>query len=425
MPNRRRRYSLPGGRTPSRPWVRPVLWLTLLAAVGAVVAWMLWPRKPLTPAAPATRSPAPTRTIVSPLQPIPPTESPTPEPPRPVTVSTQALRWEGPPPAPGGVRVSTQLVARAVLPPATARIPTNPPPGTPVIPSAPPSWVPRPPSNTLEIQVALAAVGINGGPIDGVAGAQTEAALRAFQFRHHLEQTGRPDPDTLRELRLQAAPLGRLTVRAEDIARLQRIPDTWLGKSRMQALDYESLLELVAERAHAHPRLLERLNPGLNWTQVAPGTEIVVPAVQPPPAQRAARVRVSLAGRYLRAYDDRGRMLSHFPCSIGKIASKRPVGDLHVAVVVKDPNYTFDPKVFPESAEGRALNRRLVLPPGPNNPVGVAWIGLDRPGYGIHGTPVPEQVGRTESHGCFRLANWNAEYLRQMVWVGMPVSVER
>ena len=89
-----------------------------------------------------------------------------------------------------------------------------------------------------------------------------------------------------------------------------------------------------------------------------------------------------------------------------------------------NPNYTFDPAVFPESAEGRALKRKLLIPPGPNNPVGIAWIGLSRPGYGIHGTPVPEQVGRTESHGCFRLANWNADYLRQMVWVGMPVSVE-
>jgi lipoprotein-anchoring transpeptidase ErfK/SrfK len=92
--------------------------------------------------------------------------------------------------------------------------------------------------------------------------------------------------------------------------------------------------------------------------------------------------------------------------------------------VVKNPNYTFNPAVFPESEEGRKLGRRLVLPPGPNNPVGVAWIGLSRAGYGIHGTPLPEMVGRTESHGCFRLANWNADYLRRMAWVGMPIWVE-
>ena len=83
-----------------------------------------------------------------------------------------------------------------------------------------------------------------------------------------------------------------------------------------------------------------------------------------------------------------------------------------------------DIAIVAQSAEARQIKTKLVLPPGPNNPVGVAWISLDLPGYGIHGTPSPEQVGRTESHGCFRLANWNAEYLLKMAWVGMPVYVE-
>ena len=80
--------------------------------------------------------------------------------------------------------------------------------------------------------------------------------------------------------------------------------------------------------------------------------------------------------------------------------------------------------MFPESEEAQQLGRKLILPPGPNNPVGVAWIGLDRPGYGIHGTPKPEQVGRTESHGCLRLANWDAQTLLPLVWVGLTVVVD-
>ena len=100
------------------------------------------------------------------------------------------------------------------------------------------------------------------------------------------------------------------------------------------------------------------------------------------------------------------------------------MGELHVVVVIPNPDYTFDPELFPESAEGRALGRKLVVPPGPNNPVGLAWIGLDRPGYGIHGTPEPENVGRTESHGCFRLANWDAVTLLDLAYVGMLVRVE-
>ena len=97
---------------------------------------------------------------------------------------------------------------------------------------------------------------------------------------------------------------------------------------------------------------------------------------------------------------------------------------LRVTVAIPNPDYTFDPALFPESTEARGLDRKLSIPPGPNNPVGVAWIGLDLPGYGIHGTPNPEHVGRTESHGCFRLANWDARTLLSLVWVGMPVTVE-
>ena len=70
------------------------------------------------------------------------------------------------------------------------------------------------------------------------------------------------------------------------------------------------------------------------------------------------------------------------------------------------------------------MKRKLIIPPGPNNPVGVAWVGLSLPGYGIHGTPEPEKVGRTESHGCFRLANWNAATFSKSSWIGMPVYVE-
>jgi lipoprotein-anchoring transpeptidase ErfK/SrfK len=299
---------------------------------------------------------------------------------------------------------------------------THPPTIGPLEPSpAPPQ---RAVTNLLEAQIALTWHGISCGPIDGVGGAQTALALKAFQRQHHLEESGRLDRDTLTELVLAQPPFTQRLVTAADLARLLPLPLTWLGKSQARRLDHETLLELVAEQAHAHPSFIRRLNPGVNWDAVPAGTELTVPNATYPAARRANLVRVNLTEKWIRAFDSQGQLLSHFPCSIGKLAEKRPVGELHVAVAVKDPNYTFNPAVFPESEEGRQLGRKLVVPPGPNNPVGVAWIGLSKPGYGIHGTPSPEQVGRTESHGCFRLANWNAEYLRQMVRVGTPVWIE-
>ena len=237
--------------------------------------------------------------------------------------------------------------------------------------------------------------------------------------------TGELDEETKRHLLLATPPQTSYVVTSNDLARLQPLSNTWLGKSQQRALDYESVLELVAEKTFAHPGLVRRLNPDINWTNVTGGTTVRILEVSyPNPGAKAAFVRISLSAKTLQAFDDTTNLLAHFPCSIAQRVEKRPAGELHVAVIVPNPNYTFDPDVFPESAEAKQLKQKLILPPGPNNPVGVAWIGLDKPGYGIHGTPNPEQVGRTESHGCFRLANWNAEYLLKLVWIGMPVFVE-
>ena len=283
---------------------------------------------------------------------------------------------------------------------------------------------PRLPRDTFEVQIALSRAGLSAGSLDGVIGSQTRAAIRAFQLREGLAETGVADAETKLKLQLAAPALTSYIVSSNDLARLQPLSTTWLGKSQQSALDFETIVELAAERGHAHPLLIKRLNPSVNWTNVTAGTELRLPdANYPPPRAKAAFVLIHLAGKTLQVFDANTNLLAHFPCSIAARVEKRPVGDLQVAVVAPNPNYTFDPEVFPESAEAQQLGRKLILPPGPNNPVGLAWIGLSKPGYGIHGTPAPEQVGRTESHGCFRLANWNAEYLVKLVSVGTPVRV--
>ena len=288
-----------------------------------------------------------------------------------------------------------------------------------------PAAFPRSPNSWLEAQVALARRGFSCGSIDGVGGAQTVAAWQAFQAQEGLPETRWLDPRTCAALTLDGPATTKLTVTAADLDRLQPLSTSWLGKSEQTALEHETLLELVAERTRAHPNLLKKLNPGFDWDRAKAGAVVVVPeATRVVPLGRAAALHVQLEAHTLQAYDSDGRLIAHFPVSIAKKAEKRPVGELHVTVVIRDPNYTFDPEVFPESAEARELGRKLVVPPGPNNPVGVAWIGLDRSGYGIHGTPSPEQVGRTESHGCFRLANWDARTLLDIAWVGLPVYVD-
>lgn len=284
---------------------------------------------------------------------------------------------------------------------------------------------PRPVRDVFEAQVALARREISPGSIDDAIGSQTRAAIATFQRSQKIFETGILDTNTKSILTLDAPVLTNYVVTTNDLARLQPLGKTWLEKSQQSALDYETILELVAEHAHSNPLLIEKLNPEIDWSSVVAGTVLKIPDVNyPEPADKAAFVVIHLSQKFLEAFDADTNLILHCPCSIAAKVEKRPVGELHVVVVAPNPNYTVDPELFPESDELRALGHKLILPPGPNNPVGVAWIGLDKTGYGMHGTPNPEQVGRTESHGCFRLANWDAEYLLKLVWIGMPVEVE-
>jgi lipoprotein-anchoring transpeptidase ErfK/SrfK len=327
-------------------------------------------------------------------------------------------------PLPDQKAVRAKPSSKTPSPPAAASLPVIVTPEE-AIKVVPIETFPRPVTTWLEAQIELARRVISCGPIDGVGGAQSVAALRAFQENEELPVTGQLDPATRARLELASPPLTQMMLTPQDLAGLQPLSPTWLGKSQQTSLAFETALELVAERTHAHPALIRQLNPAVDWAGITPATPVTVPAVGRVSAlAKAAQLHISLGDHVLEARDDAANLIAHFPVSIARNVEKRPVGELHVTVIIPNPDYTFDPDVFPESEEARELGRKLILPPGPNNPVGVAWVGLDRPGYGIHGTPSPEQVGRTESHGCFRLANWDASTLVDLVWVGLPVFVD-
>jgi hypothetical protein len=279
--------------------------------------------------------------------------------------------------------------------------------------------------NTLDAQIALARRGISVGTIDGAAGENMKRALLAFQIHNGLAVSGELDAETKNALLVEEPLFIQYMISEADMKRIMQLPSTWLGKADAPRLDYESILELVAEKGRSSQAFIRKMNPQVNWTNVTAGTLIKIPRIDPPPAPKAAFARVHLYSKTLNVFGKNTNLIAHFPCSIAAKVEKRPVGQLLVDKAALNPTYLFDPKVFTESPEAQKIGRKLTIPAGPNNPVGTAWIGLSRSGYGIHGTPKPEQIGRTESHGCFRLANWNAEHLLQMAWSGMPVYVEQ
>lgn len=279
--------------------------------------------------------------------------------------------------------------------------------------------------DVFETQLALDRFGFSPGPIDGQPGSQTRMALKAFQASRRIPQTGIVDAETRRVLLVSDPTTRSYVVTASDVAKLRTTGRTWTAKSKQDRLEYETVLEMLSEQGHAKPDLLRRLNPEIDWSRVSVGWVVRVPHVEPIPASaKSASIHIRLSDKSLEVKDQAGNTLLHYPCSIAKLVEKRPLGNLRVISKASNPNYKFTPSLFPESPEHRNGAAPMMIPSGPNNPVGTGWVGLDKPGYGIHGTPNPEAVGRTESHGCFRLANWNIERLLPLVWIGMPVIVD-
>lgn len=282
----------------------------------------------------------------------------------------------------------------------------------------------RPVQNTVELQIALASNGFSPGSIDGSMGSQTKQALVAFQASRNLETTGEKDPSLDEWLRIEEPTHAYLELSAEAMARLTPEPLTWRERGQLSHFGYHSVLEMVAEKSCADPDYIRSINPQLNWSTLRAGDRVLTPLLRPYRIeQKIDRIQIELAKRQLQAFDHSAKIVFHCPVSIARDVAKRPVGQLEVKVRVKDPNYTFNPDILSATAAREGITKKFIIQPGPNNPVGTVWLGLNRPSYGIHGTPLPEKVGRTESSGCFRLANWNAETLLQATEVGTAVHV--
>ncbi len=271
-------------------------------------------------------------------------------------------------------------------------------------------------------QVALERMHFSCGFVDGDVGMRTRRVIRAFQQSRGLPVTGELDAATRNAIGEPGEPFTNYIVTAKDMEQVVPTPKLWKEKAKAKFLGYNDPWEMLAEKFHCTVGYLQDLNPDV--TTVSVGTEVIGPKVFPAKSIRKAdSIRIILDETTIQALDANGRIIAHFPCSIARNKNKRPQGELRVKNIAVNPDYTFSPDVITSVAEAEGITKKMILPPGPNNPVGTAWVGLTLPGYGMHGTPEPEDISRTQSSGCFRLSNWNANKLLRMVKVGMPVNV--
>jgi lipoprotein-anchoring transpeptidase ErfK/SrfK len=273
----------------------------------------------------------------------------------------------------------------------------------------------------IRAEVLLARAHFSPGVIDGQDGGNLKNAISAFEAANSLPVDGVMDDQVWAALAKDDRPaVTDYTITAEDVKGpfLTKIPTDYVEMAKLDALGFTSPSEALAEKFHMDEALLRTLNPGADFGKA--GTKIVVAALGPEKLPGAvARVEVDKGKRQVRAYGDGDVLLAVYPATVGSTERPAPSGEWAVRTVAPNPTYTYDPSRL---TFGKASNGKLTIKAGPNNPVGSTWIDLTKDTYGIHGTPDARLVGKTASHGCVRLTNWDAHQLAIAVKKGAKVS---
>jgi lipoprotein-anchoring transpeptidase ErfK/SrfK len=273
----------------------------------------------------------------------------------------------------------------------------------------------------IRAQVMLDRAWFSPGEIDGRFGSNMTRAVRGFQLSRNLPVNGTVDAATWNALSQQQGPVyGTYTLTEQDLGPYRPVPHDPEQQAQLKELGYNNALEALAERFHVSPKLLGDLNRGRPATA---GTQIVVTDITRPlelPAV-ATSVRVDKSDKMLYVLGDGDRVLAGFPVTFGGAFDPLPVGTtMRITSKVKNPEFSYNPELL----RNAKTDKKVQLPPGPNNPVGVMWMGLTREHWGIHGTPEPAQLAKTESSGCIRLTNWDVLRLATVAGQGMPVFVQ-
>jgi lipoprotein-anchoring transpeptidase ErfK/SrfK len=280
----------------------------------------------------------------------------------------------------------------------------------------------RPSAVVLKAQVLLDRLSFSPGAIDARAEDNFAKALAAFQRAHELAPSGKLDADTWEQLAGSGdlPALIEYEIRDDDVKGpfTPSIPKKLEDMSTLEHLDYTGPVQLLAEKFHISQSLLRDLNRGRALDRA--GSVIIVPNVRAARADDAvARVEVDKARKAVRAFAADGTLVAFYPASIGSKEKPAPSGTFRIRGVAEHPTYHYDPKF---QFKGVKAQHKFAIRPGPNNPVGLVWIDLSKPSYGIHGTPDPTKIGKTQSHGCIRLTNWDALDLAHRVRKGVQVA---
>lgn len=289
----------------------------------------------------------------------------------------------------------------------------------------------------LQLQILLDRAGFSPGIIDATWGINAAKAITFFTKPDDSERfTGDSPPsvkivDRETYVRLRSiAPTGSLLRRYRVTAKDLEGPFVPMSgdvyrQADLPCLCYSSPAEELSERFHTSQKLLAQLNPRVSFDRLRPGVQITVPnialdgAALPQDTAIVARLIISKKGYWTHAIDAAGKIIYHFPSTLGAGYDPSPTGDFKVTYVSRDPAFHYQPKLFAEVPDDKPEAR---LRPGPNSPVGIVWISLSKPHYGIHGTGSPETIGYANSHGCVRLTNWDILKLSDLVEGGTPVQ---
>lgn len=282
---------------------------------------------------------------------------------------------------------------------------------------------PRAIIDALQTQVRLQRAGFSCGEIDGRMGRNTHNALAAFAADRQIAPDDmRAALDALaREQNVDAT--AKYRIAESDVAGpfTPDIPSDLEEQASLPSLSFRNPVEALAERLHASPALLQRLNP---TSRFAAGDEIVAPNIslsEPAADGSPLTIRVTRSSSSLRAEAADGRAVFYAPVTTGSEHDPLPIGQWKVTAVLWNPEFHYNPDLFWDADPAHST---AVLPAGPNSPVGVVWIDLDKEHYGLHGTSEPSLVGKAASHGCVRLTNWDAARLAAMVHPGTAVVFE-